>query len=109
RALTVLGGDRAALRLATLLQATLPGAPCIYYGDEIGIDGDHDPDNRRAYPADPTAGDRELRAFVKAILAARREHVALRRGEVRVLSAADGALAFLREADGRTAVVAINA
>ena len=54
RALTILGGDRTALRLAMLVQATLPGAPCIYYGDEIGLDGDHDPDNRRAYPADPT-------------------------------------------------------
>ena len=43
----------------------LPGAPCIYYGDEIGMEGDHDPDNRRAYPADPTAGDRDLRAFVR--------------------------------------------
>ncbi|MFI5226058.1 MAG: alpha-amylase family glycosyl hydrolase, partial [Candidatus Limnocylindrales bacterium] len=39
RALTVLGGDRAALRLATLLQLTLPGAPCIYYGDELGMEG----------------------------------------------------------------------
>ncbi len=109
RALTVLGGDRTAMRLAMLLQGTLPGAPCIYYGDEIGIDGDHDPDNRRAYPADPGAGDRELRSFVRTVLAARHEHVALRRGEVRVLSAVGGAIAILREADGRSAVVAVNA
>ena len=40
-------------RLAMVLQLTLPGAPCIYYGDVIGMAGDHDPDNRRAYPADP--------------------------------------------------------
>ncbi len=39
RALTVLGGDRAALRMAILLQAMLPGAPCIYYGDEVGLSG----------------------------------------------------------------------
>ena len=90
RALTVLGDDRTALGLATVLQATLPGAPCIYYGDEIAMAGDHDPDNRRAYPADPAAGDRELRAFVQALAAARHEHVALRRGSVRVLSAAGG-------------------
>ncbi len=109
RALTVLGRDRTSLRLATLLQATLPGAPCIYYGDEIGLEGDHDPDNRRAYPADPGAGDRDLRAFFQAVLAARREHVALRRGTVRVLSTTGSGVAYLREADGRSAIVAVNA
>ena len=108
RALTVLGDDRAALGLATVLQATLPGAPCIYYGDEIAMAGDHDPDNRRAYPADPAAGDQTTRALVRAVMTARHEHVALRRGSVRVLSAAGGALAYLREAEGRRAIVAIN-
>ena len=109
RALTIVGGDRTALRLAMLLQFSLPGAPCIYYGDEIGLEGDHDPDNRRAYPADPRAGDRDLRAFVVALAAARREHVALRRGSVRVLSASDNGIAILREAEGESAIVAINA
>jgi cyclomaltodextrinase / maltogenic alpha-amylase / neopullulanase len=109
RALTVLGGDRTSLRLAMVLQFTLPGAPCIYYGDEIGMEGDHDPDSRRAYPADPTAGDRDLRAFVTALTAARRDHVALRRGTVRVLSAAGTGVAYLREAEGHRAIVALNA
>ena len=108
RALTVLGADRAALGLATVLQATLPGAPCIYYGDEIAMPGDHDPDNRRAYPVDPAAGDQSMRALVRAVMTARHEHVALRRGSLVVLSAAGGALAYLREADGRRAIVAIN-
>ncbi len=108
RALTILGGDRAAMRLATLIQVTLPGAPCIYYGDEIGLEGDHDPDNRRAYPVDPTAGDRDLRGFVKTVLTARHEHVALRRGSVRVLASASGGVAYLREAEGQRAIVAVN-
>ncbi len=108
RALTILGGDGRAMRLATLLQLTLPGAPSIYYGDEIGIEGDHDPDNRRAYPADPAAGDRELRDFFVALIAARREHVALRRGTVTILGAAGEGLAYLREAEGRLAAVALN-
>ena len=42
-------GDKSALRLATLFQMTFPGAPSIYYGDEIGLAGGHDPDNRRAF------------------------------------------------------------
>ena len=34
---------------------TLPGAPCIYYGDEVGMEGGHDPDCRRAFPWDEGA------------------------------------------------------
>ena len=109
RALTILGADRRAIRLAMLLQLTLPGAPCIYYGDEIGMEGDHDPDNRQAFPVDPAAGDRDLRGFVRDVIAARREHVGLRRGTVRILGAAEGAVAYLREADGEVAAVAVNA
>jgi neopullulanase len=108
RALSVLGGDRVALRLATLLQATLPGAPCIYYGDEIGMAGGLDPDNRRAYPTGPEPGDRALRGFVRSALAMRREHVALRRGSATVAGVGEQAVAILREADGRMAVVAVN-
>jgi neopullulanase len=109
RALTVMGGDRSALRQAMLLQATLPGAPCTYYGDEIAMEGDHDPDCRRAFPVDPAAGDREVRAFVKAAFAARHDHVALRRGTVAILAAAEQAVAYRREAEGRHAIVALNA
>src|SRR6185436_15968590 len=38
------------LRLAALLQMTLPGAPSVYYGDEVGLTGDSEPDSRRPYP-----------------------------------------------------------
>ncbi len=54
---TLLSGDAAAIRMAYLLQAALPGAPCVYYGDEIGMEGANDPDNRRAYPWDEAAWD----------------------------------------------------
>ena len=109
RALTVLDRDRAALRLATFLQLVLPGAPSIYYGDEIGMEGAGDPDCRRAFPVGPAAGDRELRAFVQAVIAARRDNLALRHGTVQVLAATRSAVALLREAEGQRAVVVINA
>ena len=109
RALTVLGRDLRAMRIATLLELVLPGAPCIYYGDEIGMEGGADPDCRRAYPAGPEAGDRELRAFVRAVIAARYANPALRRGGVRVLTARDRAVALLREAEDQRAIVAVNA
>jgi neopullulanase len=108
RALTVLSGDRVAVRQAITLQMTLPGAPCIYYGDELGMEGGLDPDCRRSYPADPGAGDRELRSFVRSLVAARREHVALRRGEVSTAAVGERSIAIGREADGFRALVALN-
>ena len=50
RFVTLANGDRSALRLATLFQMTYPGAPSIYYGDEIGMAGGHDPANRVRSP-----------------------------------------------------------
>ncbi len=55
RFLTMARGDVTALKLATLFQMTYPGAPSIYYGDEIGLEGRRDPDSRRAFPWDPQA------------------------------------------------------
>ena len=109
RALTVLAGDVAALRLAQLLLLTLPGVPSIYYGDELAMAGGPDPDCRRAYPTAPGPDALATRAFVRSAIRARAAHVALRRGTVRVAGAAGSAIAVLREADGRAAVVAINA
>jgi cyclomaltodextrinase len=112
RARTVMGGDATALRLATVLQLTLPGAPSIYYGDELAMEGRADPDCRRAYPTDVAAAGPEAvatRELVRAVVAARREHSALRRGMVRVAAASERAVAIFREADGRRALVALNA
>ena len=50
RFLTLARGDKSALRLATLFQMTYPGAPSIYYGDEIGLAGGHDPAQPQGLP-----------------------------------------------------------
>jgi neopullulanase len=96
RIMTLLRRDRAAARVAMILQLTLP-------------EGGNDPDCRRGYPVDPGAGDRDLRAFVAAAIAARHAHQALRRGTVRVLAAEGHCLALLREAGGERALVVLNA
>jgi len=106
---TLVGGDRASYRLAMLLQATLPGAPCIYYGDEIGLEGGLDPDNRRSFPRDETAWDREVLEYVRASLALRRDEAALRRGSFRVAGATGGGLAFERALGEERVAVALNA
>jgi neopullulanase len=109
RVRTVCGGDVASVRLATLIQMTLPGAPCVYYGDELGMEGRGDPDCRRAYPVDISQGDLELRAFMQAVISLRRRVAALRGGEVRSLGASGSATAYLRSDDSDAIVIAVNA
>ncbi|MCI1857030.1 MAG: glycoside hydrolase family 13 protein [Sporolactobacillus sp.] len=50
RIVSVLGGDERKVAMAAALLMTLPGVPCIYYGDEAGLSGGKDPDNRRYFP-----------------------------------------------------------
>lgn len=105
RVLSMLGGDREAMELATLLQATLPGAPCIYYGDEVGVQGGIDPDSRRAFPWDRSRWDGVLFESVRAMVATRHAEPALRADEVAVADTSGAALAFRRGAGGSLAVV----
>ena len=109
RVLTVLSGDTAALRLATLLQCLLPGAPSIYYGDEIGLQGGNDPACRGAFPWDPARWDTDLRTFVKAVLALRRHEPAFRHGSTVVVGATGDAIAIERRLGQDRLVVAVNA
>ena len=94
RFISLAGGDPTALRLATLIQMTLPGAPCIYYGDEVGLEGREDPDCRRAYPWDPVKQDRGLRDFIAGLIALRHAHPVLRRGRFELLAAQGSAVAY---------------
>jgi neopullulanase len=110
RFLTLARGDKRLLKLATLFQMTYPGAPSIYYGDEVGLQGGRDPDCRRAMPWDPTSWDIGLLEFYKQVIAVRKSHPALRRGDyVRLYaSAAVGVYAFLRQTDEERIVVLLN-
>jgi neopullulanase len=100
--------DDSAYRLALLFQMTYPGAPCIYYGEEIGMEGRHDPDCRRGFPWDEERWDAGLRAFVKRCIALRKAHTALRRGELRWLLAEDDVLAYVRWLDEQAVLIGLN-
>jgi glycosidase len=80
---TELGSNLAKVRLALLAQFTHPGAPGIYYGDEIGLEGGKDPGCRGAFPWDRQTWQRELREHVQRLIGLRRQHPQLRRGELR--------------------------
>lgn len=107
RVLSMLGGDREAMELATLLQTTFPGAPCIYYGDEVGVQGGIDPDSRRAFPWDRSRWDGVVLDSVRSMVAARHAEPALRADELEVADTSGPALAFRRGAGGPLAV-AVN-
>ena len=109
RFLSCVNGDKESLKLAWLFMFTYPGAPCIYYGDEIGLDGQHDPDCRKSFPWDESKWDRDLRSFVKNVIALRSKNPAFRRGDFKRLWSADGVYAFSRSLEGKTFVVALNA
>lgn len=108
RFLTMVSGDKSALRLATLFQMTMPGAPSIYYGDEIGLAGGHEPASRGAMPWNERAWDAELRSYFQRAIALRHANPALRRGTYRLLLAHGSHFAFLREHEGQRLIVAFN-
>ena len=60
------GGDKSALYLSTLFQMVYPGAPCVYYGDEVGIQGGKDPLSRASFPWNEQKWDGELHDFFNA-------------------------------------------
>ena len=108
---TLTSRDEASWRLATLLQATLPGAPCIYYGDEVGVEGDHAPDCRRSFPLDPSTWNAGSLAWTRAVLRLRHDRACLRRGAFRIVGAGGDAVAYLRTGSvaGDAVLVAVNA
>ncbi len=104
-------GDPAVHRVAAGLQFALPGVPMIFAGDEIGLQGVLGEDSRRPMPWHrPESWDRTTLATYGALAAARRDHVALRRGGLRWAHVDDDALVFAREhPDGSVLVAARRA
>ncbi|MBU4224452.1 MAG: glycoside hydrolase family 13 protein [Chloroflexi bacterium] len=98
-------------KLAFLFQFAYPGAPAIYYGDEIGLEGEKDPDCRRAFPWDQKDWNVELRHWVKALIALRKQHPALRRGDYQQLlvDTNNGRYVFARTLGEEKIVIALNA
>jgi neopullulanase len=109
RAPWILSDDIAALRLCVLLQMTLPGAPCIYYGDEVGLSAGDDPYCRGAFPWDKEASwDQELLTFYRQATALRHQRPVLRTGTFQSLYAKGQVYAFRRTLKGQEAVAVFN-
>lgn len=98
--------NKAVLRSAVVMQMTWMGAPTIYYGDEAGVCGFTDPDNRRTYPWGHE--DLELIAFHKDIIRLRRENGELRNGSIKYIDSDYNYLAYGRFHRKGQCVILIN-
>ena len=98
--------NKAVMREAVVMQMTWVGAPTIYYGDEAGVCGFTDPDNRRTYPWGRE--DHELIAFHKEAIRIHKEHPALRTGSLKILSGEENVLSYARFKGNDRIVIVIN-
>ncbi|WP_427982241.1 glycoside hydrolase family 13 protein [Agarivorans sp.] len=99
------------LKLAVLFQMSFPGAPSIFYGDEVGVTGGEDPYNRAPYPWADQGGnpDDQLLADFKALIALRNNNPILRRGSIDAPVYVDeNCIVLLREYNGAYALTAFN-
>ncbi|MBP2001566.1 glycosidase [Paenibacillus shirakamiensis] len=110
RLLTLCEGNKDKFKLAEVLMFTYTGSPCIYYGDEFGMDGGADPDCRKCMVWDADQQDRDLFSFYQQLIRIRSELPALRTGTLHFLSAEEGStkLVFHRQLDEETVLIFAN-
>ena len=94
------------VRLAYAMLFTLPGVPCIYYGDEVGMQGYRDPFNRAYYDWDST--ENRIKPLLRQLAKLRKECDAFWEGDFRVTRADGGLLQYRRTGPTETAEIAIN-
>ena len=100
------GVNKAVMREAVVMQMTWPGAPTIYYGDEAGVCGFTDPDNRRTYPWGHE--DQELIEFHKQIIRIHKQNPEMKRGSLIYLGSDYNFLAYGRFTYMEQSVILIN-
>lgn len=109
RFLTCCSGDKDALKMAWLFVCLLPGAPCIYYGDEVGLDGRHDPDCRKGFPWDESKWDTELKDWYQQCIQLRTSAGIGAKGAPELIKANENTAIFQIEGTSERFVVAFNA
>lgn len=108
RFLNLVQGDVRRLKLAYLFLMTYPGAPTIYYGDEIGLTGERDPLNRKTFPWDKSKWNQDLHDFVRELIMIRHSMPVLRTGSYEPIYTEGLVLGFLRREYEETVLVLIN-
>jgi len=107
RFLTLLEGDERKMKIAAVLLFAYLGAPCLYYGTEVGLEGGNDPDNRRCFPWERVASS-DWFGFYQRLTALRRERISLQKGALQTLHCCDKAWVFSRQYGEEVTICAIN-
>jgi alpha-glucosidase len=105
---TALRGEQGLLRVAFGMLLTYPGVPCLFYGDEIGLEGADSLSARRTMPWTGEGWDWQLLAFVRLMIGHRRHLPALVSGGFQALAIEENAFAYMRDTDEDVAVVVAN-
>jgi len=108
RFITTACNDQTAYDLALLFVFTFIGAPCIFYGDEIGLNGGNDPECRRSFPWNQDRWDHTRLAYVKRLIHLRKTHEVLRTGAFSILFAKEDCFVFARQNTVETLLVGFN-
>ena len=110
RFLTLCGGDQKTAILGAAVLLTWPGAPCIYYGEELGMEGNADPDNRRGMRWDLVNNHNPVLKAYRALILARKDNPVLQIGEPVPLVSDDaaGVVGYERVLDSQRAFVYVN-
>ncbi len=109
RALWIMGNNKNALRKAVLCQMTMPGAPIVYYGDEVGLSAGGDPFCREAFPWDKPANcDEALCNDYREAIALRHAFPALRTGDFDFVFAEENLVVYRRRLGRQEVLVAFN-
>lgn len=106
RFLTRVKGDAARFRTAAAILFFYPGIPCVYYGDEIGLEGGYDPDCRRTFDWDEAHWNKETRGLIQTLMKLKKEP-ALSVGAFEVREA-DGIITLTRRAKEQTLHLRVN-
>ncbi len=108
RFLSFVGTDVRLMKLATTMLFTYIGTPCIYYGDEIGLEGMQDPDCRRSFPWEEKDWNTELREHFKTLIQLRKASKVLQEGAFISLYAEHDIYAFARFLGEKVVITVIN-
>lgn len=103
------GGSTRDALMVLILNQFLPGVPALYYGDEIGLTGDNDPDCRRTFPLVFSKEQKQFLAVIEPILGLRRNHRSMSHGNFSVVEVRNRTLVIERQYEDCSFTVVVNA